>query len=84
MSAPQQSFVARDREIPLQRGGPVATRVRLDHVHPCPTCGAPRRVVSQNTPDSSRLGISEWHVVRVDCAGACCTGPSKACTPEAG
>ena len=84
MSTQQQSFVSHDQQVPLQRGGPVATRVRLDHVHTCPTCGAPRRLVSQNSPDSSRLGTSEWHIVRIECAGSCCAGPDRPCDCDAG
>lgn len=83
MNAPQPSIATQRREIPLQRNGAVATRVRLDHVHHCATCGAPRRLVMQNTPDTSRLGVSEWRVVRADCSGPCCIGPDKACPPEA-
>lgn len=85
MSAPQQqtSPAVHRRDIPAQRSGAVATRIRLDHVHPCATCGAPRRLILQNTPDSSRLGVSEWRVVRADCSGSCCVGPDKACPPEA-
>lgn len=84
MSAQPQSFVASDLDVPLQRGGPVATRVRIDHVHTCATCGGPRRLISQNTPDSSRLGVSEWHVVRIDCASICCSGADKPCIAETG
>lgn len=83
MTAPQQTTLADHRlDVPAQRNGPVATRIRLDHVHPC-RCGAPRRLVLQNSPDTSRVGMSEWRVVRAECSGACCIGPQKACPQEA-
>lgn len=82
MSAPQQSYAPPTHDVPAPRMGPVATRVRLDHIHPCSSCGAPRRLVLQNTPDTSRLGVSEWHVVRTECAGECCVGTTKPCPTD--